>query len=73
MELIELFFDHQEDLQKALELLHSVFKRFGLKINIKKTKTMIFNFKYTEKTPDSEYPGTITELENQPNDNVKSF
>ena len=41
---LELFFEKLEDLQKGLEILHTVFTRFGFTVNIKKTKTMIFNY-----------------------------
>ena len=40
---LKLFLENVNDLQKALTILHSVFSKFGLHINIKKTETMIFN------------------------------
>ena len=52
---LELFLENVNDLQKALTILHSVFSKFGLHINIKKTKTMIFNFKYVERNYNSTY------------------
>ena len=61
------------DLQKALAILHSVLSKFGLHINIKRTKTMIFNFKYVERNYNSTYPESIVTLEDQPIANVKQF
>ena len=70
---IELFFENIHDLEKAFKILHSLFNKFGLHINIKKTKTMIFNLKYVEKEFDSNYPESIVSLENVPIENVKTF
>jgi len=70
---IELFLENINDLEKALKILHSLFNRFGLHINIKKTKTMIFNFKYVEKEFNSSYPESIVSLEDMPIENVKIF
>ena len=40
-----LTFEDNANLNKALQLLNEVFKRFGLAMNVGKTKTMIFNFR----------------------------
>ena len=61
------------DLQNALTLLHSVFNKFGLHINIKKTKSLIFNFKYVAENHNSTYPESIVTLEKQPIENVETF
>ena len=61
-----------KDLQRALIIIDTVFKKFGLHINTNKTKTMIFNFKYIENDT-SQYPSSIAELNNQPIENVTSF
>ena len=34
---LELFFESVKDLEKGLELLHKLFQRFGLSVNISKT------------------------------------
>ena len=70
---IELFLDTPADLQNALTLLHSVFNKFGLHINIKKTKSMILNFKYVAENHNSVYPKSIVTLEKQPIENVETF
>ena len=70
---IEHFLENIHDLEKALKILHRWFNRFGLHINIKKTKTMIFNFKYVEKEFNSIYTESIGSLENLPIENVKVF
>ena len=70
---LELFLKNVNDLQKALTILinDSVLSKFGLHISIKKTKTMIFNFKYMERNYNSTYPESIVTLEDQPVQNVK--
>jgi len=70
---IELFLENSDHLQEALTLLHSVFTNYGLHINIKKTKTMIFNFQYVADTYQQTYPDAIASLEGQPIENVKTF
>ena len=70
---LELFLENVNDLQKALTILHSVLSKFGLHINIKRTKTMIFKFKYVERNYNSTYPESIVTLEDQPIENVKQF
>ena len=71
---LELFFVSAEDLQKGLVLLHEIFIKFGLSINIKKTKTMIFNFELVkEKYVNMCYPESIVELDNIAVENVVTF
>lgn len=70
---LELFFETLEDLQSGLEILQSVFKRFGLTVNIKKTKTMIFNFNYAKEYNGQKYPNSIAKLQNQSVENVETF
>ena len=68
---LELFFENLQDLQKGLEILHSVFTWFGLTVNIKKTKTMIFN--YEGESENEIYPESIVTLQNQSIENVTTF
>ena len=71
---LELFFVSVEDLQKGLVLLHEIFTKFGLSINIKKTKTMIFNFELIKEHYDNMcYPESIVELDNIAIENVITF
>ena len=71
---LDLFFVSAEDLQKGLVLLHEIFTKFGLSINIKKTKTMIFNFELVkEKYVNMCYPEFIVELDNIAVENVITF
>ena len=55
---LTLMFNDSQSLCKELELLDKTFKRFGLAINVSKTKTMIINYNRTTST----YPETITSL-----------
>ena len=57
-------------LQKATCLLDSVFKSFGLKINVNKTETMILNYEYFSS---EEYPTCIVTLNGSSLKNVKEF
>ena len=52
---LELFCKDQHSLEKALRIMDRIFKRFMLKINVSKTKTMIFNFG----GPEEDYPKTL--------------
>ena len=56
-------------LQKSICLLNETFKRFGLKINVTKTKTMIIN----NDAVTDEYPSSICNMEEKEIDNVKVF
>jgi hypothetical protein len=69
---LELFFDDQKNLEKGLELLNETFERYNLAINVSKTKTMIFNYKYLN-SDSSTYPECIVSLNNVPVENVKVF
>ena len=64
-----LIFDSKRDLQKALNILDTLFVKFGLAINASKTKTMIFNHQNTKEC----YPETICNLNGANIDNVKTF
>ena len=66
---LNLAFKDKTNLEKGARILNTVFKRFKLKINIGKTKTMIFNFN----GPDDEYPESILSLDGKRIDNVKTF
>ena len=64
-----LTFEDSANLNKALQLLNEVFKRFGLAMNVGKTKTMIFNFRGTL----NQYPKSISSVEKEEVANVKEF
>ena len=66
---LTLMFNDSQSLCKGLELLDKTFKRFGLAINLSKTKTMIINYNRTTST----YPETITLLNGENIENVKEF
>ena len=66
---LTLMFNDSQSLCKGLELLDKTFKRFGLAINVSKTKTMIINYNGTAST----YPETITSLNGENIGNVKEF
>ena len=66
---INIAFKDENNLEKGARILNTVFKRFKLKINIGKTKTMIFNFNGN----DDEYPESILSLDGEKIDNVKTF
>ena len=66
---IVLVFEDNLNMQEGLIMLNKTFKRFGLKINVSKTKSMIFNFDGLE----AEYPDSICSLEGGRIDNVKKF
>ena len=55
------------DLQRAADLLSSLLSKFGLVINIPKTKTMILNYE------GHQYPDTIVKVDGKPIENVKEF
>ena len=62
-----LFLLELTDLQKATDLLESIFTRFGLNINATKTESMILNHS------DQQYPQTIITLKNTALNNVENF
>ena len=64
-----LAFESIENLNKGLNILNDVFKRFGLTMNVGKTKTMIFNYLGTS----DDYPKTIASVNGEEVDNVKEF
>ena len=64
-----LAFADRGSLDKGMQILDDVFKRFRLAINVSKTKTMIFNYQGGE----DEYPKTITMVGNEAVGNVKEF
>ena len=66
---LELFFKNQQHLQRALIILDRVFTRYHLKINVGKTKTIVFNYA----GDDSDYPGSFSALNNKPVENVRVF
>ena len=62
-----LFLLELSDLQKATDLLESIFTRFGLNINVTKTESMIINHS------DQQYPQTIITLKNTALNNAENF
>jgi len=68
---IALFVLSKDTLQDALNLLNKTLDRFNLKINAKKTKSMIFNYKYLQST--NSYPASIVKLHNIDIMNVEVF
>ena len=62
-----LMFDDNESLQKGINILNELFTEYGMKINVSKTKTMIFNHHRQD------YPSTIASLSGEALDNVKIF
>ena len=61
-----LLFKDLASLHKGLNLLNETFHRYQLEINTGKTKTMIMNC-------DGDYPDSISQLEGENIDNVKTF
>ena len=59
-----------EDLQYMFNLLHNVFQEFGLKVNMSKTETMVFNW---QEESDGAYPTSIININNVELRNTKSF
>ena len=64
-----LAFNDRKNLQLAMDTLNTTFYRYGLTINVTKTKTMILNQQYMN----SEYPTTISTLNGEQVENVKIF
>ena len=69
---IELMFEDESNMQKALNLLNSIFLKFKLQINVKKTKTMIFNYTHVNKDENA-YPKSVVQLDGTPIENVTLF
>ena len=63
-----LMFNDIESLQKGINILNKLFTEYGMKINITKTKTMIFNHHAAVK-----YPSTIVSLNGEALENVELF
>ena len=63
-------FDDKDSLQRGITILDELFAQYGMKINVTKTKTMIFNQQITN---DQEYPTTIASLGGKALENVKVF
>ena len=59
-------FDDLASLQKGITILNELFKQYRLKINITKTKTMIFN----QQLDNEEYPTTVASLNGKSLENV---
>jgi len=66
-----LFFEHEKDLKRAVDLLDSLFKRYNLNINATKTKTMIMNHQYEKNETD--YPDSIASLNKKKIENVAHY
>ena len=64
-----LIFSDKINLQKGLDALEETFRKYHLTINIKKTKTIILNYKNTFES----YPKTICSLKNKAVENVETF
>ena len=64
-----LAFNDRRSLQLAMDTLNTTFYRYGLTINVSKTKTMILNQQYLN----SEYPTTISMLNDVRVENVQIF
>ena len=65
-----LTFDDKDSLQRGITILDELFTQYGMQINAKKTKTMIFNQQITN---DQEYPTSIASLGGRALENVKVF
>ena len=63
-----LTFDDKDSLQQGIILLDEIFTEYRLKINIKKTQTMIINHQYSEQ----EYPNSISSLRGKDIENNKN-
>ena len=66
---IVLLFENAKNMELAISLLSSLFKKYYLEVNIKKTKTMIFNHQYLNEA----YPDTVVKIRETPVENVSSF
>ena len=61
-------FEKASDAEPAIKILDEIFTSYQLKINVGKTKSMVFNF-----NEDSDYPKSIIQLHNEPIENVVTF
>lgn len=69
-----LFFEDVGSLREALAVLNDTFTRFNLKINPKKTETMILTYKFSDGyTDDESYPPSIASLGKHNLKNTKEF
>ena len=66
---IVMMFEDINDLKNTINIINTIFSRFGLTINPSKTKTMLINFDKEE----SEYPETIAKMGNLNIENIKIF
>ena len=66
---IALTFEDAKNMELAINLLSSLFKKYHLQVNIKKTQTMIFNHQYLNE----DYRDSIVKINDTPVDNVSSF
>ena len=62
-------FDDLASLQKGLNILNELFSKYRLKINVSKTKTMIFN----QQLENKEYPTCIASLDGEDLENVTIY
>jgi hypothetical protein len=65
-----LTFDDRDSLKRGITILDELFTQYGMKINVSKTKTMIFN---KQAMDEQEYPTTIASLNGEALENVKVF
>lgn len=69
-----LFFEDAASLKLALETLNETFAKFKLKINAKKTETMIINYEFSDSAANGEpYPKSIASLDGRDLKNVETF
>ena len=66
---IVLNFEDTKNMQRAIDLLSSIFTRYHLEINVSKTKSIIMNHQYLN----TDYPTSIVNIHGKPIDNVKIF
>ena len=60
-------------LERKLQILNEVFIEFGLKMNMDKTETLIFNWRLGAEKNLEEYPASILKIEDQDIKNSESF
>jgi type II secretory pathway component PulJ len=59
----------EEELQRALEILYKLLRRFGLRMSLDETKPMIMSDSFD----DDNYPETVCTLNNNNNNNGSSY